>query len=88
VTIERTMATPVIVAESEAAPDPTWSVLAGERRPFINVGTPDQMAEALRLSRRRLHWVHLQQLDLSHARGDRPDRRAVRLVGGGEPVAA
>lgn len=47
-TIERTMATPVIVAESEAAARPFLEQIPPERRPFMSAGTPEQMADALR----------------------------------------
>ena len=47
-TIERTMAAPVIVSESEEAGRAILERMPPERRPFINVGPPDQMADALR----------------------------------------
>jgi F420-dependent oxidoreductase-like protein len=46
-TIERTMATPVIVAPDEATKQAMLERLPPERRPHIRGGTPDQAAEAL-----------------------------------------
>ncbi|MFL5777666.1 MAG: LLM class F420-dependent oxidoreductase [Chloroflexota bacterium] len=46
-TIERTMSTPVIVAENEAAAKALIDKMPEERRPYIRGGTPDQAAEAL-----------------------------------------
>jgi alkanesulfonate monooxygenase SsuD/methylene tetrahydromethanopterin reductase-like flavin-dependent oxidoreductase (luciferase family) len=42
------MGTPVIVAGSEAEATALLERMPPERRPFVNVGGPDQMAEALR----------------------------------------
>jgi F420-dependent oxidoreductase-like protein len=47
-TIERTMATPVVVAGSEAEARAFVEGLAPERRPYVTAGTPEQMAEGLR----------------------------------------
>ena len=47
-TIELTMATPVIVVANEADAHAAMERIPPERRPFVNVGTPEQMAEALR----------------------------------------
>ena len=47
-TIERTMATPVIVAASEAEARSFMDRVPPERRPFVNAGTPAHMADALR----------------------------------------
>jgi F420-dependent oxidoreductase-like protein len=47
-TIERTMATPVLVAANEAAGKAIVERLPPERRAFIKVGTPEQAAEVLR----------------------------------------
>jgi alkanesulfonate monooxygenase SsuD/methylene tetrahydromethanopterin reductase-like flavin-dependent oxidoreductase (luciferase family) len=47
-TVERTMATPVLVAANEAAGKAIVERLPPERRAFIKVGTPDQAAEVLR----------------------------------------
>lgn len=47
-TIERTLGTPVIVAESEAAARPLLEQIPPDRRPFMSGGTPEQMADALR----------------------------------------
>jgi F420-dependent oxidoreductase-like protein len=47
-TIERTMATPVIVVASEAEAQRVIERLPPERRAYIRVGTPDQAAEVLR----------------------------------------
>jgi F420-dependent oxidoreductase-like protein len=46
--IERTMASPVMVAASEAAVAAMLERLPPERRPFVSAGTPRQAAEALR----------------------------------------
>jgi F420-dependent oxidoreductase-like protein len=46
-TIERTMAAPVVVAGSEQEARAFLEHVPPERRPFVNVGPPDQMAEAL-----------------------------------------
>ena len=47
-TIERTAGAPVIVTENEAAGRHSSSASRAERRPFVNVGRPEQMAEAMR----------------------------------------
>lgn len=47
-TIERTMAAPVIVAENEAAANVLLERVPPERRPFVNIGKPEQVAEAMR----------------------------------------
>lgn len=47
-TIERTMATPVVVAGTEAEARAFIERLPAERRPHMGAGTPEQMAEALR----------------------------------------
>jgi alkanesulfonate monooxygenase SsuD/methylene tetrahydromethanopterin reductase-like flavin-dependent oxidoreductase (luciferase family) len=47
-TIERTMATPVLVAPSADAARAIVERLPPERRAHVRVGTPDQAAEALR----------------------------------------
>jgi F420-dependent oxidoreductase-like protein len=47
-TIERTIATPVLVAPSEEAAQAIVERIPPERRAFIHVGTPVQAAEALR----------------------------------------
>ena len=46
-TIERTMATPVVVAGSEADARAALERLPPERRPHVAAGTPEQMADAL-----------------------------------------
>jgi F420-dependent oxidoreductase-like protein len=46
-TIERTMAAPVVVAGSEAERQAMLERMPAERRPHMNVGTPEQMAQAL-----------------------------------------
>jgi F420-dependent oxidoreductase-like protein len=46
-TIERTMAAPVLVARSEADAQAVLERVPPERRRNVNVGTPEQMAEAL-----------------------------------------
>ena len=47
-TIERTMAAPVIVAGSDDEAQAFLQRMPPERRPFVNVGPPEQMADALR----------------------------------------
>jgi F420-dependent oxidoreductase-like protein len=47
-TIERTVAAPVVVAATEAEARDYLEKMPPERRPFVNVGTPEQMAEAMR----------------------------------------
>jgi F420-dependent oxidoreductase-like protein len=47
-TIERTMATPVLVARTPAAARAILELLPEDRRPFVNVGPPEQAAEVLR----------------------------------------
>jgi len=47
-TIERTMATPVIVAGSESEASSLVDLLPPERRPHVLAGTPEQMADKLR----------------------------------------
>ena len=47
-TIERTMAAPVVVARDEAAKAAILERLPPERRPYIQGGTPQQAAEALK----------------------------------------
>ena len=47
-TIERTMATPVMVAPTVEAASGMLASVPPERRAFVSVGTPDQAAEALR----------------------------------------
>lgn len=47
-TIERTMATPVMVAATEAEAAAMLERVLPERRPHVAVGTPEQSAEALR----------------------------------------
>jgi F420-dependent oxidoreductase-like protein len=47
-TIERTMATPVLLAADEREAKETLERLPPERRPYIKIGTPDQAAEVLR----------------------------------------
>jgi F420-dependent oxidoreductase-like protein len=47
-TIERTMAAPVVVAGSEAEASTALERVPPERRPFVNIGTPERVAEGLR----------------------------------------
>lgn len=47
-TIERTMATPVLVAPTEAEARGFLGDLIPERRPHVAAGTPEQMADAIR----------------------------------------
>jgi len=88
-TIERTMATPVIVAESEADARAHLGRVPEERRPFVNVGTPDQMAEALR----PYLDAGFTGFTFNNSIYRTPEAIArvgelLRLVGGGEPIAA
>ena len=46
--IERTMATPGVVVGSEAEANAARERMPPERRPFVNIGSPEQAAEALR----------------------------------------
>ena len=46
-TIERTMAAPVIVAANDAERTAFLERIPEERRPYVNIGTPEQMADAL-----------------------------------------
>lgn len=88
-TIERTMATPVIVAESEAAARAQFERVPEERRPFINIGTPDQMAEALRpyLDAGFTGFTFNNSIYRTPEAIGRVGE-LLHLVGGGEPVAA
>ena len=47
-TIERTMAAPVLVAANDAEGERALEPIPEERRPYVNVGPPEQMADALR----------------------------------------
>ena len=47
-TIERTMAAPVIVAGSDAEAQAALERIPPERRPFVAVGPPEQMADRIR----------------------------------------
>jgi F420-dependent oxidoreductase-like protein len=47
-TIERTVGAPVMVVESEAAAKALLERIPADRRPYVNVGTVEQAAEALR----------------------------------------
>ena len=47
-TIERTMATPVLLAANDQEAKATLERLPPERRPYIKIGSPDQAAEVLR----------------------------------------
>jgi F420-dependent oxidoreductase-like protein len=47
-TIERTMAAPVLVADTEAEASAFVDALPLERRPYVLAGTPEQMADAMR----------------------------------------
>jgi F420-dependent oxidoreductase-like protein len=47
-TIERTMATPVVVAANDAEARAAVDRMPAERRPHVAAGTPEQMADALR----------------------------------------
>jgi F420-dependent oxidoreductase-like protein len=46
--IERTMATPVVVVGSDAEAETALAAVPPERRPYVQVGTPAQAADALR----------------------------------------
>jgi F420-dependent oxidoreductase-like protein len=45
--VERTMATPVIVTGAEAAREAALERIPPERRPYVAIGTPDQVVERL-----------------------------------------
>jgi alkanesulfonate monooxygenase SsuD/methylene tetrahydromethanopterin reductase-like flavin-dependent oxidoreductase (luciferase family) len=47
-TIERTMAAPVLVVGNDAERHAALERIPEERRPYVNVGPPEQMADALR----------------------------------------
>jgi F420-dependent oxidoreductase-like protein len=47
-TIELTMGAPVIVVGSEAEKDAALAMIPPERRPYVNVGQPEQVADAVR----------------------------------------
>lgn len=47
-TIERTVGAPVMVVESDEAGKALIQMIPEERRPYVQVGTPDKAAEALR----------------------------------------
>jgi F420-dependent oxidoreductase-like protein len=47
-TIERTMAAPVIVAGSDAEAKAALESVPPERRPYVNIGVPERVAEVLR----------------------------------------
>jgi F420-dependent oxidoreductase-like protein len=47
-TIERTMAAPVLLAASEEQAKAALQRIPEERRPFVNIGTPNQVADGLR----------------------------------------
>jgi F420-dependent oxidoreductase-like protein len=47
-TIERTMATPVVVAASDAEAKAFLERVPPDRRPFVSAGSPEEMADALR----------------------------------------
>jgi F420-dependent oxidoreductase-like protein len=46
-TIERTMAAPVVVAANDAEARAFLEKIPEERRPYVNIGTPEHMADAL-----------------------------------------
>ena len=70
------MAAPVIVAENEAEAKVLLERVPPERRPFVNVGTPEQAAEALRpYLDAGFTGFTFNNIDLPHAGGDRPRRR-------------
>jgi alkanesulfonate monooxygenase SsuD/methylene tetrahydromethanopterin reductase-like flavin-dependent oxidoreductase (luciferase family) len=47
-TIERTMASPVLVVGNDAERRAALEFIPEERRPYVNIGPPEQMADALR----------------------------------------
>jgi F420-dependent oxidoreductase-like protein len=47
-TIELTMGAPVIVVGSEAEKDAALEMIPPERRPYVNIGQPEQVADAIR----------------------------------------
>ena len=71
-TIERTMATPVMVAADQRAARAMLDSLPPERRPHVFAGTPEQAAERLApYLDGGLHGLHVQQQRLPIARADR-----------------
>jgi F420-dependent oxidoreductase-like protein len=88
-TIERTMATPVLVAPDAASAKAMLDRLPPERRPHVKGGTPEQAAEGLRpyldagftgFTFNNSTYRTVEQIE---AIGE-----LLRLVGGGAPVAA
>jgi len=47
-TIERTMGTPVVLVATDSEAETVLARVPEERRPFLNIGTPDRVADALR----------------------------------------
>jgi alkanesulfonate monooxygenase SsuD/methylene tetrahydromethanopterin reductase-like flavin-dependent oxidoreductase (luciferase family) len=47
-TIERTMGTPVVLAATHQEAETILARVPEERRPFLNIGTPERVADALR----------------------------------------
>ncbi len=88
-TIERTMATPVIVAASDAEAKAFLDRMPPERRPYVKVGTPEQMADELR----PYLDAGFTGFTFNNPFYRTPDQigqvgELLRLVGGTEPVAA
>jgi alkanesulfonate monooxygenase SsuD/methylene tetrahydromethanopterin reductase-like flavin-dependent oxidoreductase (luciferase family) len=88
-TIERTMATPVFVGETEADARTFLERVPEERRPYVVAGTPEQAAEGLR----PYLDAGFTGFTFNNSVYRTPDQIAVigellRLVGGGVPTAA
>lgn len=88
-TIERTMAAPVLVAENEAAANVLLERVPPERRPFVNIGKPEQVAEGMR----PYLDAGFTGFTFNNSIYRTPESIArvgelLRLVGGGSPVAA
>ena len=75
-TIERTMGAPGIVTATDADTNAALERIPPERRPYVNVGPPEKVAEGLRpYIEAGLHGLHVQQQSLPDTGADRPRRR-------------
>jgi F420-dependent oxidoreductase-like protein len=88
-TIERTIGAPVIVVESDAVAKASLERIPPERRPFLKVGPPEQMADAIR----PYLDAGFTGFTFNNSVYRTPDDVArvgelLQLVGGGAPVAA